>query len=251
MVCGFVFSLSATLLPGVDMNQVERLHQLQLLDSRMDDASRRLEEIEVALKDDAALRRAEMRKAKAEKKLAGSRALMRDIELEVQQLRGKIKSIEERLYSGKVGNPKELASLQQEIEATRRWMGKREDDLLEVMVATEEAEEALEGAQERLKTSRSEWQEMESDLLAEMAALKKGASELQEERPPIVALIEPNVLKTYESLRRSRGGRGVADVKNGVCGGCGVSLPTRLVMQARVGDELFFCGSCGRILYVL
>jgi len=71
---------------------------------------------------------------------------------------------------------------------------------------------------------------------------------LDKSRSRLVTAIERRWLTLYDRAR-SRYGRAVARVRDRVCLGCFVTLPTSV--QPRVGetDSLGLCESCGRILY--
>ena len=51
-----------------------------------------------------------------------------------------------------------------------------------------------------------------------------------------------------EYLRKRKGGVAVAQVEDGNCGACHVSLPTG-TLSALHGEARVYCPSCGRILY--
>jgi len=133
------------------------LYRLQCLDSEGDAKRRRLAEIEAALVESEALKQ-------ARGALKGARSLIqrwalrqRDLELEIQGLSNKIARSEQRLYSGVVKNPKELADLQAEVAALKRRRQKLEDDLLEAMIEREEAETAHSQAQAHLDEIQTRW----------------------------------------------------------------------------------------------
>ncbi len=47
-----------------------------------------------------------------------------------------------------------------------------------------------------------------------------------------------------------RGKKGVAIVRNGVCSGCHMQLPTGALATLRHGNDLQLCETCGRYLYL-
>lgn len=70
---------------------------------------------------------------------------------------------------------------------------------------------------------------------------------VQRARAQLVLRLERRWLSTYERARQ-RYGRGVTAVRDRVCQGCYITLPTA---AAPAGDALTVCESCGRILYWL
>jgi predicted nucleic acid-binding Zn-ribbon protein len=232
------------------MSRTQHLYELQQVDLEIESASRRLKEIAASLVESNELKRARKMVVEAQARLAKRRARMKDLDLEVSSLSHKIETDEQRLYSGRVTNPKELASLQDEVASLRRWRDKKEDDLLEVMVAAEEGEASLADAQAILTQVSDTWRAEQGDLADEQTQLQARLGELAEQRESLVAAIGPEDIAIYERLRQRKAGRAVALVKDGICQGCRMNPPTSQVQHARSGTELVFCNNCGRILHV-
>jgi predicted nucleic acid-binding Zn-ribbon protein len=233
------------------LSQVQRLYQLQSLDSELDKTKQQLAEIAAKLGESQALKEAKEAVEKTGQSLRKAQAKMQDLELEVKSLAEKITLQEKMLYGGKKLSPKEAANLQDEIASLKRWHGKREELLLEAMVETEEAEERFSQAQAELSRVQAAWAADQKDLTQTQSALQAKAAELRERRTFIVDGIEADDLNEYEELRPMKAGVAVAAVKNGVCQGCGMAASSNKVQQARSGVELIYCGGCGRIMYVL
>lgn len=233
------------------MSRTQGLYDLQQVDTETESVSRRLKEIAAALGESGELRRARKMVTGAEAHLAKCRAQMQDLDLEVRSLSQKIETDEKRLYSGRVTNPKELASLQQEVASLKRWREKKEEDLLEMMLATEEGEGALADAQAILAQVNEAWRGEQGDLADEQIRLQARLEELGSQRESLVTAIGPEDVTTYERLRPRKGGRAVAAVKDGICQGCRMPPPSSQVQHARSGKELVFCNNCGRILHVV
>jgi len=233
------------------VSRTQRLYELQQVDLELGGVSRRLKEIAVTLGESAELKRARKMASDAEARLAKCRAEMRNLDLEVSGLSQKIEANEGRLYSGRVGNPKELASLEDEVSALKRWREKKEEDLLEAMVACEEAEAALADAQAILTQIGETWRTEQGGLADEQASLQTQFGELSEHRGSLILALGTDDVGTYEGLRQRKGGRAVAAVRDGICEGCRMSPPSSQVQHARSGPELVFCNNCGRVLHVV
>ncbi len=232
------------------MSYTQQLYQLQQADSRTDAAHRRLKEIAANLVETPALIAAKSAAGQAHQRAGQGKSAVIDLDLEVKGLQQKITRHETRLYSGKLVNPKEAASLQDEIASTKRWLARREEDLLEIMINLEEAEAEAEAAQAALDKIRAEWETAQATLLAEQQQLRAEIEALRQKRPGVVQFIDPKNLKTYEALRRTRAGVAVAAIENEICRSCGVMLASRLIQQASTDSQLFFCDSCGRIIHI-
>ncbi len=234
------------------MSFTQQLYQLQQFDSQVDVANKRLKEISASLVETEALKQArtELEEAEATRSRAG--ASMTDLDLEVKSLQQKIVQHERRLYSGKLVNPKEAASLQDEIASTKRWHSKREEDLLEAMIELEEAEAAHQARQKAYDEIKSNWGTDQASLLQEQAKLQAQVVELSKSRKSVVQFINDKDLTQYERLRKKKVGISVASIEDRNCLSCGVILSSRLCQQARSDDSrLYYCEGCGRIIHIL
>jgi predicted nucleic acid-binding Zn-ribbon protein len=230
-------------------SRVEAIYRLQSIDNEMDEKADALRAIEDQLDRSDELLAAQQAVHKEEEALRDSRATLRDMELELQQVAGKVSSTAKALYGGEVTNPKELAGMEQELEYLRRRQTDLEEDALVVMATVEDGADELRDAEERLTRVQELHEATQVDLSEEAETLRRRLSSLAEEREGIIKAISKRDLSTYEGLRAQRGGQAVALLENGICQGCRVALPTGLAQRVRRGTELVQCASCQRILY--
>ena len=120
------------------MSQPFKLYRLQQTDTQIDQLKNRLDQIEIEIQDDVALRNAEKNAERTEKELQESRRLFRIADDNLQKQKSKIKSTESRLYSGNVKNPKELQDLENESVSLKRFLSVLEDRYLEALLHEEE-----------------------------------------------------------------------------------------------------------------
>ncbi len=232
------------------MSRTRGLHNLQKTDDELQIVSRRLKEIAAALGESDQVTHTRKQATDAEEHLAQCRAQARDLDLEVRGVNQRIETNEQRLYSGRVTNPKELANLQEDAVSLRRWREKKEEDFLEALVAEEEAEKTLSGTQSNLGQIIARWEADQEDLVAERSQLETQQDELLQQRGSLIASIDPEDIGTYQALRQRKGGRAVVVVEDGICEGCRMPPPTSQVQQAGTGETLVFCNNCGRILHL-
>lgn len=231
------------------MNQLHLLYQLQQIDDEIGEKKERLRQVLRGQKENQALLAAQERVTAAGEALGKARAQQKDLELDLGTLNTNRKRAEERLYSGRVKNPKELGDLEQQIASMGRRRADLEDDLLEAMLLVEEAEGEAEAAEVQLEEAEAEWEERTGGLSAEQDELAVRLNALLEERAEQVAKVPGGALAEYEETRRRRGGIAVAALHNGLCQVCGVRASARKIVAARSG-EIIHCGSCDRILYL-
>ena len=175
-------------------------------------------------------------------------AEQKDIELEADALRRKIAAEEAKLYSGSIKNPKELKDLQEEIDQLKRHLSAVEDRDLEALAAIERADGDLSAAEEELSSTEAAWREDQAELAERVDRLRREIAEHEESRRAHAETIAPDLLRTYDRLRASHQGKGVAKLDRNLCMGCRISLPVNLVNRARAGGTLTQCPNCERIL---
>jgi hypothetical protein len=229
------------------MGQVDLLFHLQQIDDEIRDGKKRLGRILRLQGEDPELLSVRERAAAAANELQKLRASQNESNLELRGLNSKVKNSERRLYSGVVKNPKELSDLQSEIESLSRRRGLLEDEILEVMILAEEAEEEDKEASDSLLKMEAE-RELELQALeSEKTSLIQRINDLNIERKQQIALISPASMKAYEGTINRAGLTAVVLLKGERCRGCQVTVPANLVKAADEG-QLVYCDSCGRIL---
>jgi uncharacterized protein len=172
------------------------------------------------------------------------------LEGEIELLDQKIGREEQRMYSGSVANPKELSSLQAEVESLKRKKSSMEDQLLEVMERKEQMGDTI----QNLSAEREEAARESAALTAKVEGL---TSEIDSElkthesaRVEIASTIPDELLSLYDKLRETKHGVGAAALENGTCQGCHTKLPAKEVERVKAEGGLQRCDNCRRILVV-
>ena len=172
------------------------------------------------------------------------------LEGEIELLDQKISKEEQRMFSGNVANPKELSSLQAEVDSLKRKKGTLEDQLLEVMEQRENSETTrtnLESERSTAKVESEKLTETVGNLTKEIdAELREHADKRAENAPSI----PEQLLKLYDQLRQQKHGVGAAALEAGTCLGCHTKLPAREVERMKAEGGLQRCDNCRRILVV-
>jgi len=230
------------------MTKGSDLYHLQKLDSEKDSRLRRLTQVRAALKEDKSVKQSRQAVEDARVQARKRATKQRTLELESQGISSEITNFEERLYSGVVENPKELAEIQAKVASLRRRQKKLDDDLLKAMIEREEAEAAHVQAQKHLDETEESWSIQQTDLRAEQEALQEKLASIEEARANLLPNIEASDLATYQALRRQKeGGLAVAQAQGGSCGACGVTISSGLKWDLRQ-NGLVCCNNCKRII---
>jgi len=226
------------------------LYALQQIDTRLAREKRRYREVQEHLGESEELKEARAAHKEADAKLPAARARLRDHELEMEGVAQKLRETEERLYSGRIKNPKELSDLQKEGEYLKRRRSALEEQALEEMMVVERLASQTEAATERYAAVEAAWRSENADLSAEYDALRQELGDLLGKRKALAKHVSETDMAEYDALRRLRGGVAVVRVRDSTCQVCHVQVPMRDVERARDGDAFMYCSGCERILYV-
>lgn len=232
------------------MRKIDALRQLQDIDARIDSARAAVARLEtdVAAAGTLAQRAAEVQQAKDElHRLEGQQ---RDLELQAETHRNKIAADEGKLYGGRVTNPKELSSLQDEVAQDRRQLSSIEDRILDLLDRIEETAGQLNDLESLLARETEAHRMQQSTARAQLQQTQGALESLTSQRAATFSQVDASLRPTYETLRRQKGGLAVATVQQRTCQACRVALTPAQEQRARIGNEIITCHSCGRILFV-
>jgi uncharacterized protein len=230
----------------------------RLLDLQAEDtAIKRLEDRRASLPEARRLAEVNENFAELEADLQIANRQNADVAREQERLEGEIELLdqkvareEQRMYSGNVANPKELSSLQAEVESLKRKKSSMEDELLDVMERKEQIGETA----QTLGAEREEAARESAELTAKVEGLTGEIdSELkvhESERVEIASTIPDDLLALYDKLRETKNGVGAAALENGTCQGCHTKLPAKEVERVKAEGGLQRCDNCRRILVV-
>ena len=230
------------------MNVANQLYQLQELDLVLESNEQALNQIASQLGESQAVVSAQTELTLEHQRLEELKRQQHSAEWEVDDLSTKIRTAEEKLYSGRIGNPKELADLQHDVETLKARRDQLEDKALAIMEQVEQATASVATRGDRLKVLEAEWHNQQQQLSADMEQVKAILSELNHKRQLLSARIAPRAVEFYHELKKQKG-TAVAKVEQGICCGCRISLPTTDLQRVR-SDSLVQCNSCGRILFL-
>jgi predicted nucleic acid-binding Zn-ribbon protein len=232
------------------MVSTKRLYELQEADLELDKHLFSIKELDALLKDDSLLIAARTAKEGRDQEMQKLGSRFREEELEIESVKAKMVTLEKRLYSGIVKQPRELEDLEDELNTLRLHYSKTEDRTLGSMMDLEEARTGLQQAQGILTDAEQKWLKRKADLSFQRQSLIESLSLLRNRRNEISRDIEQSHLSIYNRIRSSHRGHAIARVERNTCHGCRITLPTREVQRARTANDLVLCVSCGRILHV-
>jgi predicted nucleic acid-binding Zn-ribbon protein len=230
--------------------RAQLLYTLQRIDSRLTLKKRRYQEVQALMGESEALQQAREALKSAEEELSQWRGKLHDHELEVAGVHAKLQETEERLYGGKVTNPKELTDLQQEAAYLRRRQEALEEKEIGEMDTVDELTAKAAAAQEQYTVIESNWRQKNADLHQEYDHLRQEMGTLLAKRKSLSPHIGEKDMAEYDALRRLLKGVAVVAVKGTTCQVCHVEVPQRDLKRARDTNQILYCSGCERILYV-
>lgn len=230
------------------MSATKQLYQLQEIDQDIEFEEQTLSQKVSQLGERQVLDNAQSKLASEQQRLDELKHQQHDAEWEVDDILSKIAAAEEQLYSGKITNPKELSSLQHEVNTLKTKSDQFENKALEIIDQVEAAEKSVAASTGELKKLEEEWHRQQHQLSDEIEQLKSKISDLKQKRQQLSDEIESQAVELYEKIRKQKR-QPVAKVEQGICRGCRISLPASEVQRARSGATVQ-CSSCGRILFL-
>ena len=230
------------------MSLARQLHDLQKIDLALKSNEQAQVRISSQLGESREIARVRARLADEQDRLEELIHQQHSLEWEVDDHSVKVSTTEEKLFSGRIRNPKELANLQREDEELKARQSQLEDRVLELMDQAEATTTAVKTSTAELARLEGEWRDQQQRLSTELTQLKESHADLTQKREEQVTQIESATIEVYQQLQTQKG-TAVARVEQGICRGCQITLPTTEIQQVR-GGGLVRCSNCGRILYL-
>lgn len=209
-----------------------------------------------------ALRAIERRIQKQDEQIAEKGAQIRALqlasdaaELEIKTRESEIDRLRDALNKAKTN--KEYAAILTQINTDKADNAKYEEAALQQLSQVEAARKELEALKESRDRDRDRLRR-EAENVESFATSRAGdIQRLQSEREQVADSLPPGVVQAFDRVAERHDGEAMAAVEQPdrrrqefVCGGCHMSIPLDIFNAAQFGDDLKYCGSCGRILYV-
>jgi len=230
------------------MSITKQLYQLQEVELEIESDEQTQSQIASQLGENEVVARAQSKLKSEQQHLEELGHQQRSVEWEVEDLMNKLTPTEEKMYSGRIKDSKELTNLQHEANALKARRSQLEDKVLEIMDQVELSMASVAALSNELKKLEVEWHSQQQQLSTDMEQLNAKLSDLKNRQRLLSAEIDPQTVAFYQELKKKKG-QAVVKVKQGICQGCRILLPTTELQRIR-GNSLVQCSSCGRILFL-
>ena len=230
------------------MSKSKTLFQLQQFDTKLDQTLKRIQEIDSIMSNRKELDSALNIQEKDQIFFGEKKQSLKSAEQNVDTQNAKLTQNQNKLYSGVITNPKELADLQMESASLQKYLSILEERQLEAMLEADQAQEVFSKSSALVEKLTGDKQSENEILSTEKSGLESEIVTLQDARRSFLDNTEIPELSVYERLRKSSGGIAVALMINSSCTACGSNIPSAIEQEVRSPKKIALCPACKRIL---
>lgn len=215
-----------------------KLYEKELFNLKNNLSANKTEEKIVDTEDKLILLRTSQEEIK--KKLKSSNISLQDYIL-------KIEEVEKDLYNGEIKDFRELEYLNDEKDKLKEIISDTETEILEFMVQVDIIEEQLLMMEKSLYDIKDKNNKLKNKYRDLEENLKNKIRFEEDEIRTLESKIDVSILGKYNIIRKNKG-TALVKIKNNICSGCNMLIPTILIDKLNKQEEIIYCESCGRIL---
>jgi predicted nucleic acid-binding Zn-ribbon protein len=228
----------------------EKLIQLQELDIEIKNTSLLLEVIPRQIKEiDNKIEESLKIVQDAKYKFAKNQKIRRDLEVEVQDLKGKITKYKRQL--NEVRTNKEYSSLLKEIEDTQAKIDFLEEGIIEEMLAADDIEKEIKSADQKAVEIQNQLTKQKEDILKKKKEIEDEKEMLQKEKEELLPQVPSDQLNLYNQIFVKKNGIVLSPLRDEFCSMCHMRIRPQMVNELLAGNKIILCENCGRILCYL
>jgi uncharacterized protein len=178
------------------------------------------------------------------------RSSQKECEDHASLLDDKSAEVQASLYDGSVTSHKELEALQAEHRMLKQHQSEYEDQALDLMEQAEPVEAELADATHKVEDLQTRIADIEAAITVAEAEIDAEVDRVLADRTEAADGLPPDILSSYDTLRRQLGGVGAARLSGARCEGCHLEIPSAQLEGVRKAppDALVTCPECLRIL---
>ena len=234
------------------MKSLDLLWELQMHSNMLRDAKRSFQEMakgkEIRILE-GTLKQTERELMELEEKIDSNEERLNKNNFKLKEYDYHLKRIEEELYNGNISDAKQLKYLDDERRSTEENIEEKETEILGQLEEMEDLRQEFSRIENDFKDLKKEYSILIKGYKAAVKDFKSKIMESKRKTEDIISRIDDNLLERYDNIR-SRKGNAIAEVVNCKCSGCNMMISTFMIDRLKDDDEIQFCESCGRILYL-
>lgn len=227
--------------PGPILREIHRLRRsVADLDSAIDNGPRQLkaQQNKIAKDEDSV--------KKAQDTLKQIKVKMHDKEVSIKATQSEIQKYEKQL--GEISTKKEYDALRNEIAKAREHIKKIEDEILVLMLESDEKAQLVPEAEKAVKKAKDDLVQHERELDERLKRWAEERTRALAELKQVEATLADDVKAHYVRLVSGMGGDCIASVEGQTCTACYTDVTAQMANELMRGDFVL-CKSCGRMLY--
>ncbi|MBY0507079.1 MAG: hypothetical protein K2X03_24400 [Bryobacteraceae bacterium] len=228
---------------------LQQVSKLQNLDMRILELKREVAQLPKQIAEIEKQLDAHAKKLDAEKAmLAANQRERKQKELDIQTAQQKISKLKDQMLQAK--NNEQYRAFQHEIDYAQNEIGSAETRILELMEESEPLDKNVKQAEVALAAERKQVEAQKQQAKTQTAADEKEISDRAGEMRQLLTEMPAGLKQTCERIRKKHNSPHVlAEVVDGRCTACRIALRPQHYQDLKVREDVFFCESCGRILY--
>lgn len=226
---------------------LRELHQLHIRAKTIRDLLTSAPKTLAARQAVLAKRREELEKAK--KDLKESRAQTKLKETQVQSINVKVDDL--RIKLNLIRKQDEYNAIVAQIAADNKSIARLEGEVLEAMLKHDEQAADIAQREEEVAKLTQEVAGLQAEIEARSAEQRAQLAELEVGIADAEAIIPAEQRDQYRRLVKQRGAEAMAAAEGGACSGCYVSVTAQMINELINSQNLVFCMTCGRVLYMI
>jgi len=206
----------------------------------------------------------ETRRAKIEQEFEQHASSIREIQNRRDSMHAKRADLEKQIAENKTyleradrnlknaQNSKEYETAMRETDSLQKAVAAFEVQIVEAMETVEAVDKEIEERAEEIATLDSKLEAAIKEHETQITKDKAESAKLAKQRETVFVTLPAQLASIYNRMaQRSRDGIAVAEVINGSCSACYMSLRPQILLEVKRGDQIITCESCTRIMYIL
>lgn len=183
-------------------------------------------------------------------RLYTSDLLLKDNNKSLIEYNYKITRLRKELYGGIVTDLDQLDYMNKEKDKLKLKIDSLEIDILTLMDQIERMDLELVSLEKDLFGIENKLEEFKYNKSVNLRKLEDDINKAESKLKLLEDKIDLKLLERFNILRNTRQSS-VVKVKEGICTGCNMRIPTYQIDIIKSKNEIVYCESCGRILYFI
>ena len=184
---------------------------------------------------------------KSKKMFEDQQRTLRRAEEKAASLREQISKYKTQLMEVKTN--KEYQAVLREIETVEQQIGDKEDQILELMMVTEDGFGKVQALEKEFQKKNTEIEKKKTEVESSADKVESEMVELDGKRESLISSMPASLLARYKRISTARGGHVLAQIEDGCCQACNVVLRPQLIAEVKTAVRIATCEACNRILY--